>query len=98
MAKLQIFSPNGVRYRDEPDPTEEELAAEEAKRIASYSLQQKEKRFNLLLETDWTQSPDSPLSDEDKALWAAYRTQLRDITNHEDWPDLELDQWPTKPS
>jgi hypothetical protein len=31
--------------------------------------------------SDWTQMPDSPLSEADKALWATYRQQLRDITN-----------------
>jgi hypothetical protein len=50
------------------------------------------KRDPLLAETDWTQMPDSPLSAEDKAAWAAYRQTLRDITEAEDlsavvWPD-----------
>lgn len=34
-----------------------------------------------LAESDWTQLPDAPLSAEEKAAWAAYRQQLRDITN-----------------
>lgn len=29
--------------------------------------------------SDWTQMPDSPLSDEKKAEWAAYRAALRQI-------------------
>lgn len=49
-----------------------------------------------LLECDWTQGADSPLSDTDKAAWATYRQQLRDImtsgATHED--DVV---WPTKP-
>ena len=29
--------------------------------------------------TDWTQLPDSPLTDTKKAEWATYRQQLRDM-------------------
>lgn len=37
-------------------------------------------RRDFRLETsDWTQMPDSPLSDEKKAEWAQYRKALRDI-------------------
>ena len=44
-------------------------------------------RFNrdkLLLESDWTQLPDSPLSDSKKAEWATYRQTLRDLTDNMD--------------
>ena len=37
-------------------------------------------RDMLLMESDWTQMPDSPLSDSKKAEWATYRQKLRDIT------------------
>lgn len=33
-----------------------------------------------LAKSDWTQMPDSPLSAEKKAEWAAYRQALRDMT------------------
>ena len=33
----------------------------------------------LLMDSDWTQMADSPLSDEQKARWTAYRTKLRNI-------------------
>ena len=39
----------------------------------------REKRNKLLQYTDWTQVPDSPLSDSKKAEWATYRQQLRDM-------------------
>jgi hypothetical protein len=51
------------------------------------------KRNTLLTESDWTQSPDSPLADEAKAEWATYRQSLRDLpASTEDpanpsWPD-----------
>ena len=37
-------------------------------------------RSAYLAETDWTQLPDSPLTDAKRADWATYRQALRDIT------------------
>lgn len=54
-------------------------------------------RNQLLIDSDWTQMPDSPLTDEAKALWATYRTALRDLTAHANWPNLVDADWPTKP-
>jgi len=42
-------------------------------------------RDELLKASDWTQMPDSPLSDSKKAEWATYRQQLRDFTTISDW-------------
>lgn len=53
----------------------------------------KKKRNALLLESDWTQVLDSPLSAEKKAEWAVYRQALRDITNQD--PNLVV--FPDKP-
>ena len=36
-------------------------------------------RNELLAQSDWTQSPDSPLSDSKKTEWATYRQNLRDL-------------------
>lgn len=36
-------------------------------------------RDQMLNESDWTQMPDSPLTDAQKQLWAAYRQDLRDL-------------------
>jgi hypothetical protein len=57
----------------------------------------RETRNQLLIDSDWTQMPDSPLTDEAKALWVTYRTALRDLTAHANWPNLEDADWPTKP-
>ena len=38
------------------------------------------KRSALLSGCDWTQSSDSPLTTENKTLWATYRQALRDMT------------------
>ena len=40
-------------------------------------------RSNLLRETDWTQLPDAPLTDQEKLQWATYRQQLRDIPQNQ---------------
>jgi hypothetical protein len=48
-----------------------------------------------LAECDWTQSPDSPLSDSKKLEWALYRQQLRDFPSSN--PDLANPIFPTKP-
>lgn len=55
-------------------------------------------RNSLLQESDWTQLPDTTISVEQKALWAEYRQDLRDIT--ETYPDVKHPDeviWPTKP-
>jgi hypothetical protein len=36
-------------------------------------------RDGILKRTDWTQMPDSPLSDSEKLEWRTYRQQLRDL-------------------
>ena len=48
-------------------------------------------RDGLLRQSDWTQSPDSPLTAAQKAAWAVYRQRLRDMTQQADpaavvWP------------
>lgn len=53
-------------------------------------------RNKLLLQTDWTQMPDAPLTAEKKAEFAEYRQALRDITNNLDNPDEVT--WPTPPN
>lgn len=52
-------------------------------------------RDSLLMESDWTQVADAPV---DAAAWATYRTALRDITSHTNWPNLNEADWPVKPA
>lgn len=56
----------------------------------------KSERDGLLDASDWTQMPDSPLSDEVKLAWAEYRQALRDIPGLYDDPDAVV--WPEKPA
>ena len=54
----------------------------------------REERNKRLSETDWTSASDVTMSDDMKT----YRQALRDITKHENWPNLEDSDWPTPPS
>ena len=61
--------------------TEDEVKAIE-ERHAQADLdftQVRGERNGLLTGCDWTQVSDSPLTDEKKAEWAAYRQELRDL-------------------
>jgi hypothetical protein len=60
-----------------------------------YWIKLRQDRNDLLLETDWTQSPDSPLSDEQKQLWRTYRAALRSLP--ETTTDPRHPTWPAKP-
>lgn len=51
-------------------------------------------RNNLLADTDWTQLPDAPLTEAQRAEFTEYRKALRDITKSKGWPKVE---WPKSP-
>lgn len=53
-------------------------------------------RDKFLLESDWSQGADSPLSSSKKTEWATYRQALRDLPANTS--DLANPPWPTKPS
>jgi hypothetical protein len=56
-------------------------------------------RNHLLQQSDWTQFVDSPLASEEKALWAAYRQQLRDMpATSAQVATLEEIIWPVAPA
>jgi hypothetical protein len=66
----------------------------------------RDQRNQLLLESDWTQIPDSPLTDAKKAEWTEYRQALRDVIESipvDDFGAVTIDGpdqvvWPTPPS
>lgn len=49
-----------------------------------------------LARSDWTQMPDSPLDEPARAVWAAYRQALRDVTETPGGPASIV--WPSVPS
>lgn len=55
-------------------------------------------RNELLLECDWTQTGDTPLTDSKKAEWATYRQALRDLpSSHTTITDITSVNWPSPP-
>jgi len=53
------------------------------------------KRNTLLVESDWTQYNDSPLTDEAKTEWAIHRQLLRDLPGSTQ--DPASPSWPQAP-
>ena len=57
---------------------------------------QRSVRNDLLVASDWTQMPDSPLGESKKTEWATYRQSLRDVPEQSGFPDDIT--WPAEPS
>ena len=70
--------------------TEEDIYAET---LIDFRIERDEK----LAESDWTQVPDSPLSDSKKTEWQTYRQALRDIPSQEGFDPLNP-TYPTEPT
>ncbi len=68
--------------------------------VRSPSMEIRRERDTLLAMCDWTQLPDSALSDEEKLAWQTYRTALRNLPQQEGFPwdgeDEEI-PWPEYP-
>lgn len=62
---------------------------------ALHAAEMRMQRDTTLRASDWTQSPDSPLTAAQKTAWAAYRQALRDVPEQAGFPDA-ID-WPTQP-
>lgn len=68
------------------------------RRIPTVANLIREQRRLLLQGCDWTQAADSPLSEEKKAEWAAYRQALRDLPDEQGSVNSIDDVvWPTPP-
>jgi hypothetical protein len=72
------------------DTKTDEIRAQEA-----LEALRRERNIKLAM-SDWTQLPDSPLNEEQKAAWAEYRQALRDIPNT-GVLSTDLIQWPQPP-
>ena len=96
--KAQVFEQGrSLPYEEDlPVKTEEELAELETAEIAREAQNARVFRDKLLLESDWTQGSDSPLTTEKKTEWATYRAALRNLpTADDDWP---YPTWPDQPT
>ena len=83
------------------DTTEDGVTTTKAKHEAAYQATLDERtatanratRDTKLAETDFYALSDVTMSAE----MTTYRQALRDITSHDNWPNLEEADWPTKP-
>jgi len=72
--------------------TDSEVASTDAYQADVSRLQ----RNARLIQSDWTQFNDSPLSDDDKNAWAKYRSDLRNVPEQSGfpwnivWPELPV--------
>ena len=71
----------------------EQEAAYQATLDARTSEANRTERNKRLAETDYFALTDVTMD----AAMTTYRQQLRDITDHANWPNLSEDDWPTKP-
>lgn len=79
-----------VEYQKVRNKTQQEITEE----IEGMWRAIRDRRNYLLLECDWTQLADSPLSNQKQTEWQIYRQELRDITQQ---PDPFGIVWPTPP-
>lgn len=69
-----------------------------AEHISKTTADVRVQRDCLLIDSDWTQFPDSPLSDTQKSAWATYRQTLRDIpADNANVTSIDDVTWPTPP-
>lgn len=98
--ELGIFEQAVLDFNNEKKRIIDEKVARQAAR--DYWAEIRSIRDNLLWMCDWTQNPDSPLTEEKKLAWKTYRQQLRDLPeNITDPKPLVLNEndsnWPIKP-
>ena len=84
-----IYGNDWVLTRTVVDLTAEEVAEQDAATAEA----NRQKRNELIAETDYLALSDMTLSAE----MTAYRQALRDITSHANWPNLNEADWPVKP-
>ncbi|EGB15153.1 hypothetical protein DND132_1947 [Pseudodesulfovibrio mercurii] len=68
---------------------------DEAARDAAEAEAMRMERDRLLVASDWTQLADTPLTDGEKAAWAAVRQSLRDVPQQAGFPAVVT--WPEMP-
>jgi hypothetical protein len=97
---------NGNQVYDGSDIVIEETEVVEYQKVRNKTEEEIQNNINVqwnsirnirnekLLESDWTQLPDSPLTNQKQTEWQIYRQYLRDITTQLNPFSIE---WPTPP-
>lgn len=79
-----------------PRPSDAEIDAKAAEYEAETACAAcRDKRNALLSACDWTQIPDTSLTEAERGEWATYRQALRDVPQQAGFPNEVI--WPTKP-
>jgi len=97
LASINGFVENNLDYKIDLDTLE---VVSQNNPFNNFNVQywMRQRRTNLLKDTDWTQGEDSPLSAEKKAEWQTYRQALRDVpANNTSATSKEDVVWPTPP-
>ena len=102
---VEPYLSNGEVYiRRVVELTTDEKAAKTAAAIAETKLRNRAERDKRLADCDWVVIKALEAGTSVASDWVTYRTALRDITAHSNWPDLEYPDmdgtggdWPTSP-
>ena len=79
--------------------TEEEIAADlTAYQATANAITNRNVRNRKLSESDWVVTKALEAGETVPTAWATYRTALRDLPDHANWPNLAADDWPAEPS
>ena len=73
--------------------TSDEIAAV----VVATKLKNRTDRDSRLATCDWVAIKSLEAGASVPSAWVTYRTALRDITAHSNWPDLNAGDWPTSP-
>lgn len=93
----ELFEAQATGLRIAPGPDGRPIATEQPPLTPEAAMAALRRRRDALLrESDHTQVPDFPISDEERAAWATYRQQLRDLP--ETTTDPATVVWPTPPA
>lgn len=98
------LSDGEVYIRRVVELTTDEKAAKTAAAIAETKVRNRAERDKRLADCDWVVIKALEAGTSVASDWVTYRTALRDITSHSNWPDLEYPDmdgtggdWPTSP-
>lgn len=92
-----LFEAQAAGKRIVPGPDGRPIVADQPPMDAETAMQVLRRRRDALLrDSDRTQIPDYPLSDDHRAAWAIYRQQLRDLPEATTDPATVV--WPTPPA
>jgi hypothetical protein len=99
------LSDGKVYTRRVTDMTSDERAAVVTAANAATAQRNREERDRRLASCDWVVTKALEAGGSVPSAWSTYRTALRDITTHSNWPNLnypDMDgsggDWPTEPS